>query len=155
MVVVGASTDWVGLIRADTLWTQLKRMGINEFDNSHPVFGNIKEAIQTLVKQRYVTGFRLLNSSRYFLFYLRPQSWLSLPSKRTFLRFGFGSGSGSGSERLFSSNSTSWSGGVMFFRKKITFWSLFGCIPGTVVRCPGIFVGRKFKVMMVMHGCST
>jgi len=43
-------------------------MGINEFDNNHPVFGNIKEAIQTLVKQRYVPGFWSHNSfSIYFL----------------------------------------------------------------------------------------
>lgn len=41
-------------VSEETLWTQLRRMGINEFDNSHPLFGNIKEAINTLVKQRYV-----------------------------------------------------------------------------------------------------
>lgn len=75
------------LIWADTLWTQLKRMGINEFDNSHPVFGNIKEAIQTLVKQRYVPGFWLHNSSRCLLFYLLRKYLLFVSSKRISLRF--------------------------------------------------------------------
>lgn len=38
----------------EILYAQLKRMGINEFDNDHPLFGNIKMAIETLVKQRYI-----------------------------------------------------------------------------------------------------
>lgn len=39
---------------AEVVWQQLRRAGINEFDNNHPDLGNIKEAIQTLIKQRYV-----------------------------------------------------------------------------------------------------
>lgn len=46
---------------AEILYAQLKRMGINEFDNDHPLFGNIKMAIETLVKQRYVPVLRLQN----------------------------------------------------------------------------------------------
>lgn len=63
------------LIGADTLWTQLRRMGINEVDNSHPVFCNIREAIQTLVKQRCVPGscfsnfFSVYFLSIYFLYH--------------------------------------------------------------------------------------
>lgn len=39
---------------AEVVWQQLRRAGINEFDNNHPDLGNIKEAIQTLIKQRYI-----------------------------------------------------------------------------------------------------
>ncbi|KAG0567856.1 hypothetical protein M758_7G109200 [Ceratodon purpureus] len=54
VVVVGILQLAGDRVPEETLWTQLKRMGINEFDNSHPMFGNIKEAITTLVKQRYI-----------------------------------------------------------------------------------------------------
>ncbi|XP_024396132.1 uncharacterized protein [Physcomitrium patens] len=54
VVVVGVLQLAGDKVPEGTLWTQLKRMGIDEFDNSHPVFGNIKENIQTLVKQRYI-----------------------------------------------------------------------------------------------------
>lgn len=54
VVVVGILQLAGDRVPEDTLWTQLRRMGINEVDTSHPVFGNIREAIQTLVKQRYI-----------------------------------------------------------------------------------------------------
>lgn len=36
----------------DILWRHLKRMGLCETDVSHPVFGNAKQALETLVQQR-------------------------------------------------------------------------------------------------------
>lgn len=54
VVVVGIIQLGGERVPEETLWTQLKRMGIHECDNSHPVFGNVKEAIQTLVRQRYI-----------------------------------------------------------------------------------------------------
>lgn len=46
----------VGLwLFAEVVWQQLRRAGINEFDNNHPDLGNVKEAIQTLIKQRYIS----------------------------------------------------------------------------------------------------
>ncbi|KDO80977.1 hypothetical protein CISIN_1g039544mg [Citrus sinensis] len=41
-----------GKIPEDILWRHLKRMGLCETDASHPVFGNAKQALETLVQQR-------------------------------------------------------------------------------------------------------
>lgn len=37
---------------AETLWRHLHRMGLHEADESHPVLGNVKQALETLVQQR-------------------------------------------------------------------------------------------------------
>lgn len=37
---------------AENLWHHLKRMGLFENDEIHPVLGNIKQALETLVQQR-------------------------------------------------------------------------------------------------------
>jgi hypothetical protein len=36
----------------EVVWQQLKRLGIQESDENHQVFGNIKQAMETLAKQR-------------------------------------------------------------------------------------------------------
>lgn len=37
---------------ADDLWRHLRRMGLFENEENHPVLGNIKQALETLVQQR-------------------------------------------------------------------------------------------------------
>jgi len=37
---------------ADTLWQHLRRLGLDEHDEKHPHFGNVKQAIETIIKQR-------------------------------------------------------------------------------------------------------
>lgn len=39
---------------AESLWHHLKRMGLSESDEKHPVLGNIKQAVDLLVQQRSV-----------------------------------------------------------------------------------------------------
>jgi hypothetical protein len=36
----------------EVVWQQLRRLGIQESDENHQVFGNIKQAMETLAKQR-------------------------------------------------------------------------------------------------------
>ncbi|CAL1390329.1 unnamed protein product [Linum trigynum] len=43
-----------GQIPEDNLWFQLTRLGLHEADEHHPVLGNIKQAVETLVQQRYL-----------------------------------------------------------------------------------------------------
>ncbi|KAG9449607.1 hypothetical protein H6P81_009572 [Aristolochia fimbriata] len=43
-----------GKISEEDLWHHLRRLGLNENDDKHPVFGNIKQAVETLVQQRYL-----------------------------------------------------------------------------------------------------
>ncbi|XP_065882262.1 uncharacterized protein [Euphorbia lathyris] len=43
-----------GKIPEENLWQHLRRMGLNEADESHPVLGNIKQALETIVQQRYL-----------------------------------------------------------------------------------------------------
>ncbi|GMN45342.1 hypothetical protein TIFTF001_014525 [Ficus carica] len=38
----------------ESLWHQLRRMGLVENDENHPVFGNAKQALEALVQQRYL-----------------------------------------------------------------------------------------------------
>uniref|UniRef100_A0A453BMR8 MAGE domain-containing protein n=1 Tax=Aegilops tauschii subsp. strangulata TaxID=200361 RepID=A0A453BMR8_AEGTS len=43
-----------GKISEEDLWRQLKRLGLNETDENHPVLGNNKQALELLVQQRYL-----------------------------------------------------------------------------------------------------
>ncbi|KAJ4839463.1 hypothetical protein Tsubulata_022966 [Turnera subulata] len=43
-----------GQIPEENLWHHLNRMGLDESDGSHPVLGNIKQALEALVQQRYL-----------------------------------------------------------------------------------------------------
>jgi len=43
-----------GKIPEDALWQYLRRLGLDEHDEKHPQFGNVKQAIETIVKQRYI-----------------------------------------------------------------------------------------------------
>ncbi|KAK8466069.1 hypothetical protein PHAVU_009G253100 [Phaseolus vulgaris] len=43
-----------GKIPEENLWSQLRRMGLDENEGSHPVLGNVKQALELLVQQRYL-----------------------------------------------------------------------------------------------------
>uniref|UniRef100_A0A6N2LTG0 MAGE domain-containing protein n=1 Tax=Salix viminalis TaxID=40686 RepID=A0A6N2LTG0_SALVM len=43
-----------GKIPRENLWHHLKKMGLFENDESHAALGNIKQALETLVQQRYL-----------------------------------------------------------------------------------------------------
>lgn len=43
-----------GKIAEENLWHHLKRMGLHETDENHPVLGNVKQVVETLVHQRYL-----------------------------------------------------------------------------------------------------
>ncbi|EEF48512.1 melanoma-associated antigen 1 [Ricinus communis] len=43
-----------GKVPEENLWHHLRRMGLHETDESHPVLGNIKQALEMLVQQRYL-----------------------------------------------------------------------------------------------------
>nr|GMD38147.1 non-structural maintenance of chromosomes element 3 homolog [Ipomoea batatas] len=43
-----------GNITQEDLWRHLRRLGLMETDESHPVLGNLKQTLETLVQQRYV-----------------------------------------------------------------------------------------------------
>uniref|UniRef100_A0A0D6R228 MAGE domain-containing protein n=1 Tax=Araucaria cunninghamii TaxID=56994 RepID=A0A0D6R228_ARACU len=53
-VVVGILQLAGGKIPEDTLWQHLRRLGLDEHDEGHPVFGNVKQAMETIAKQRYI-----------------------------------------------------------------------------------------------------
>lgn len=43
-----------GKLPEENLWHHLKRMGLSEDEDNHPVLGNVKQALETLVRQRYL-----------------------------------------------------------------------------------------------------
>ncbi|XP_037497906.1 uncharacterized protein LOC105630619 isoform X3 [Jatropha curcas] len=51
------------------LWHHLRRMGLHETDESHPVLGNIKQALETLVQQRYLQKDKVNSPEGHTLFY--------------------------------------------------------------------------------------
>ncbi|KAJ4701345.1 Melanoma-associated antigen G1 [Melia azedarach] len=58
-----------GKIPEETLWRQLRRMGLCETDENHPVLGNSKQALETLVQQRYLQKDRVNGPEGNTLFY--------------------------------------------------------------------------------------
>ncbi|KAE8690408.1 RNA-binding protein 40-like [Hibiscus syriacus] len=42
-----------GKIAEDNLWHHLKRMGLHETDENHPILGNVKQSLEMFVHQRY------------------------------------------------------------------------------------------------------
>lgn len=43
-----------GKISEENLWHHLRRMGLQETDESHPILGNVKHSLDALVQQRYL-----------------------------------------------------------------------------------------------------
>ncbi|GAV63576.1 MAGE domain-containing protein [Cephalotus follicularis] len=43
-----------GKIPEENLWHHLRRLGLSETEEGHPVFGDVKQTLETLVQQRYL-----------------------------------------------------------------------------------------------------
>ncbi|GAB4856828.1 hypothetical protein Ancab_014746 [Ancistrocladus abbreviatus] len=53
-VIIGIVHLAGGKISQENLWHHLRRMGLHETDESHPVLGNVKLSLETLIQQRYL-----------------------------------------------------------------------------------------------------
>ncbi|KAM7277299.1 hypothetical protein ACFE04_019165 [Oxalis oulophora] len=58
-----------GKIPEENLWNHLKRMGLSETDERHPVLGNIKQALELLVQQRYLQKYQTTGPDGKILYY--------------------------------------------------------------------------------------
>ncbi|PPR96345.1 hypothetical protein GOBAR_AA24327 [Gossypium barbadense] len=58
-----------GKIAEDNLWHHLKRMGLHETDENHPVLGNVKQVLETLVQKRYLQKDKVSGPEGTTLFY--------------------------------------------------------------------------------------
>ncbi|CBI17219.3 uncharacterized protein LOC100258998 isoform X1 [Vitis vinifera] len=54
---------------ADGLWHHMRRMGLYENEENHPVLGNIKQALEALVQQRYLQKDKVNGPEGNTLFY--------------------------------------------------------------------------------------
>ncbi|KAG0501994.1 hypothetical protein HPP92_002066 [Vanilla planifolia] len=43
-----------GKISEENLWHQLRRMGLSDYDEDHPIFGSTKQALDSIVQQRFL-----------------------------------------------------------------------------------------------------
>lgn len=58
-----------GKITEEDLWHQLKRLGLNENDENHPLLGNNKQALELLVQQRYLLKEKIAGPEGHFMSY--------------------------------------------------------------------------------------
>ncbi|KAK6277479.1 hypothetical protein POUND7_017802 [Theobroma cacao] len=58
-----------GKIAEENLWHHLKRMGLHATDENHPVLGNVKQVVETLVQQRYLQKDKVIGPEGNTLFY--------------------------------------------------------------------------------------
>ncbi|KAK8649113.1 hypothetical protein V6N13_129849 [Hibiscus sabdariffa] len=58
-----------GKIAEDNLWHHLNRMGLHESDGNHPVLGNVKQALEMLVQQRFLQKDKVSSPEGSTLFY--------------------------------------------------------------------------------------
>ncbi|CAN7131767.1 unnamed protein product [Brassica rapa subsp. narinosa] len=58
-----------GKIPEETLWHHLRRMGLHESDEHNPVFGSNKQALETLVQQRFLHKEKVSGPEGNTLFY--------------------------------------------------------------------------------------
>ncbi|QCE13308.1 uncharacterized protein LOC114162126 [Vigna unguiculata] len=70
-----------GKIPEDNLWSQLRRMGLSlgENEGSHPVFGNVKQALELLVQQRYLQKDKVNGPEGNTLYYELAERALDAP----------------------------------------------------------------------------
>ncbi|KAJ7530954.1 hypothetical protein O6H91_14G026100 [Diphasiastrum complanatum] len=59
LIVVGIIQLAGDSISEENLWLHLQRLGIKEHDDKHPVFGNIKQSVEMIAKQRYIQKERM------------------------------------------------------------------------------------------------
>ncbi|KAK4795343.1 hypothetical protein SAY86_013337 [Trapa natans] len=58
-----------GKISEENLWHHLKRLGLHDSDENHPDFGNMKQALETLVQQRYLQKDKIVSPEGSTVFY--------------------------------------------------------------------------------------
>ncbi|XP_059633900.1 uncharacterized protein LOC132276485 [Cornus florida] len=58
-----------GKIPEESLWHHLRRLGLSETDENHPALGNIKQALEALVLQRYLQKYKVNGPEGNTLFY--------------------------------------------------------------------------------------
>lgn len=58
-----------GKMSEEDLWHQLKRLGLNESDETHPLLGNNKQALELLVQQRYLLKEKLSGPEGHAMMY--------------------------------------------------------------------------------------
>ncbi|KAJ1287757.1 hypothetical protein BS78_02G034800 [Paspalum vaginatum] len=58
-----------GKMSEEDLWHQLKRLGLNDNDENHPVFGNNKQTLELLVQQRYLLKEKLAGPEGHAMMY--------------------------------------------------------------------------------------
>ncbi|BBG95759.1 hypothetical protein Prudu_004394, partial [Prunus dulcis] len=68
-----------GKTTEEDLWRHLRRMGLDEKNESHPVLGNIKQALETLVQQRYLQKDKVSGPEGHTLFYELAERALDAP----------------------------------------------------------------------------
>ncbi|KAM6563984.1 hypothetical protein CsatB_023982 [Cannabis sativa] len=68
-----------GKVAEEALWHQLRRLGLDERSESHPVLGNAKQALETLVQQRYLQKDKVSGPEGTTLFYELAERALDRP----------------------------------------------------------------------------
>ncbi|CAN6584057.1 unnamed protein product [Malus baccata var. baccata] len=68
-----------GKMTEEDLWRNLRRMGLDESNENHPVLGNIKQALDTLVQQRYLQKDKVSGPEGNTLFYELAERALDAP----------------------------------------------------------------------------
>ncbi|CAB4267158.1 unnamed protein product [Prunus armeniaca] len=68
-----------GKTTEEDLWRHLRRMGLDEKNESHPALGNIKQALETLVQQRYLQKDKVSGPEGHTLFYELAERALDAP----------------------------------------------------------------------------
>ncbi|KXG30784.1 hypothetical protein SORBI_3004G241600 [Sorghum bicolor] len=58
-----------GKMPEEDLWHQLKRVGLNENDETHPVLGNNKQKLEHLVQQRFLLKEKVAGPEGHFMMY--------------------------------------------------------------------------------------
>ncbi|XP_066398541.1 uncharacterized protein [Miscanthus floridulus] len=58
-----------GKMPEEDLWHQLKRLGLNENDETHPVLGNNEQTLKHLVQQRYLLKEKVAGPEGHFMMY--------------------------------------------------------------------------------------
>eukprot|EP00252_Welwitschia_mirabilis_P021710 TRINITY_DN5646_c0_g1_i1.p1 TRINITY_DN5646_c0_g1~~TRINITY_DN5646_c0_g1_i1.p1 ORF type:complete len:238 (-),score=45.57 TRINITY_DN5646_c0_g1_i1:313-1026(-) len=58
-----------GKLQEDTLWQYLSRFGLNEQDECHPDFGNVKQALETITKQKFIQRNKVSGPEGNFMVY--------------------------------------------------------------------------------------
>lgn len=68
-----------GKISEENLWHQLKRMGLNDNDENHPLFNSTKQTLETLVQQRFLLKEKTNGPEGHILMYELAERSLDAP----------------------------------------------------------------------------